>query len=211
MNILLKKLIILVISILILFYLLILPKYVSIGSINLLELQRNVIEWNYIGVTANYLLFIILFKYSKKTLSNFGVHIGKFRKNIRWFIIITIFLITLFRIIAILTNGSLKFQVPTISTIIFQLFYVAFGEELFWRGYVQTEYGIGIASISFGFIHFLNIFGRDIPLTQAIIWGITATVLGFIMGYIRKKTDSIYASSIFHGLFNISNHFFIPL
>lgn len=192
-----------------LIFILILPKYISIGSTNLLEIERDLLGWNYIGVAGNYLLFLIILKYRKKPLTYYGLHFGRWRENIIWYSIVTISLLILFRIIDILTYGSLQFQIPIFSTFIFQFFYLPFGEELFWRGYVQTEYGIWIASILFGSMHFLNILVTDISLTQALLWAVYATFLGFVMGLIRKKTDSVYATTFFHGMVNISNYFFI--
>ncbi len=209
-NFVLKKFSMLIFSVFLLFFLLNLPGLIPIGSSNLREIQRDVFGWNYIGLSANYVLFIIIFKFRKKPLAYYGVHTGKWKKNIVWYSILTISILTLFRLIDLLSYGGLKFQLPTLSTFIFQFFYVAFGEELFYRGYVQTDYGIWTASILFGALHSLNIFADDISWTTALSWGLFATFLGFIMGFIRKKTDSIYATSLFHGLVNILNYFFVP-
>lgn len=199
-----KKILNLMIFLFSLFFLLLLPKYISIGSTTLLDWQRETLGWNYIGVFANYLLFVIYWKCSGKSLSYFGVHLGKWRKELIWYSILTIIVLLSIRFI----DGSFSFQSPTFSTILFQFIFVALGEELFFRGYIQSEYGFWVASLGFGFIHFLNILVVDITWVQALLWLVQATGLGIIMGIIRKKTDSIFASALFHGLINLFNHIF---
>ncbi|MDY0394485.1 CPBP family intramembrane glutamic endopeptidase [Virgibacillus halophilus] len=115
------------------------------------------------------------------------------------------------------TEGPLGFQIPLWTTVFFQLIYVAFGEELFWRGFIQSEFGIWIASIGFGFIHFLPgvvwhvMLGADFNMLWGLGQMIFAIAIGFLFGWVRNKTDSVYACVLLHGIYNLSNHLFVPL
>ena len=105
-----------------------------------------------------------------------------------------------------------------VSAIVFYLFFVGFGEELKFRGYIQSRlnaafgkpfrfiivnYGWGsvIASALFGLMHVLNIGslvgGR---LELAWWWGFWTFFGGLVFGYVREKSGSIIAPAILHGL-----------
>ena len=106
-------------------------------------------------------------------------------------------------------------------TVIFQFFFVGFGEEIMFRGYVQSRLnegfgytwnyagvkfgpGLFITSFLFGIIHLLNPFN---PFTGqyalAVNSGIISTFTGFLFGFVREKTGNIIAPSLAHGLLNL--------
>ncbi|MFD2209679.1 CPBP family intramembrane glutamic endopeptidase [Virgibacillus halophilus] len=194
-----------------------LPYFIPAGTRSLMEWQRENLNWNYIGIAANYFLFAIYAGWSGKNLGCFGVHAGLWKQWIRWYALLTgLFLFTT-RGIAFFTEGPLGFQIPLWTTVFFQLIYVAFGEELFWRGFIQSEFGIWIASIGFGFIHFLPgvvwhvMLGADFNMLWGLGQMIFAIAIGFLFGWVRNKTDSVYACVLLHGIYNLSNHLFVPL
>jgi membrane protease YdiL (CAAX protease family) len=107
------------------------------------------------------------------------------------------------------------------STVIFQFFFVGFGEEIMFRGYMQSTLnegfgyswkfagvrfgpGLLITSALFGVLHLLNPFN---PLqeqyTLAVYSGISSTFTGFLFGFVREKTGGVLAPSIAHGLVNL--------
>ena len=115
-----------------------------------------------------------------------------------------------------LFTNKLTFKV--ISTVVWQFIFSGFGEEFFFRGYIQSRineefgrpfsfmgvnFGIGLilSSMLFGLAHALNPFS---PFTGyyelAWWWGVSSCVTGFVFGLVREKTGSIIPSSIAHGL-----------
>ncbi len=95
---------------------------------------------------------------------------------------------------------------------------VGFGEEILYRGYIQSRlnqvfarphqfygvswgWGVIITSLIFGFSHVLN--GLD-PVAGTFNpqwgWGLWTTFSGLVFSYIREKTGSIVAPAIVHGL-----------
>jgi membrane protease YdiL (CAAX protease family) len=101
---------------------------------------------------------------------------------------------------------------------IFYILFLGFGEELIFRGYIQSRLnavfgkpfqfhgvnwggGIIVASALFGFMHVLNIgslvSGDWIP---AWWWGFWTFFGGLVLGFVREKTGSIAASTLLHGL-----------
>jgi len=196
-------------------FFLMLPTFIPIGSQSLMDWQIETLHWNYIGVSANYILFFIFLWYSKKPKEYFGLHLGNMKDHLLWFCVLTIIVITFMRIMAYLLEGPLFFQVPMFTTFLFQFLFVALGEELFWRGTIQTEYGIWIASIGFGLLHFVpelilnTLLGSSFNVIGGLAHFVFATVLGFILGCVRIKTDSIFACALLHGLYGLSNHMLI--
>jgi len=108
-----------------------------------------------------------------------------------------------------------------VSTVIFQFFFVGFGEEILFRGYMQSrlneDFGrpwkfagvnfgpsLLITSLLFGVLHMLNPFN---PFTGeyalAIWWGITSTVTGILFGFVREKTGDVLAPSLAHGFVDL--------
>lgn len=98
-----------------------------------------------------------------------------------------------------------------ISAFLFYLFFVGFGEEILFRGYIQSRlntsfgrpfqfmgihwgWGLIIASVLFGFMHYINPFN---PFQ--FWWAFWTFFSGLLYGIIREKTGSIIAPGIIHG------------
>lgn len=162
--------------------------------------QRSALTWNYAGVSGNYIIFAAYLLLTHKKMSQLGVHFGAWNKNIKWYLIVVSAVIILTRGLDLLYSGKLVFTVPDFSTIFFQLIFVSLGEELFYRGVIQTDYGFWPATILFGAVHILN---GDIAGMLA------ACLLGAIFGIVRSKTDSVLSSALLHGIINFTNVFFM--
>jgi uncharacterized protein len=97
-------------------------------------------------------------------------------------------------------------------------FFVGFGEELLFRGYIQSRlnaafckpfkfigvnygWGIVITSALFGLMHVLNI-GSLVGGRFELVWwwGFWTFFGGLVLGFVREKSGSIIAPAIFHGL-----------
>jgi len=105
-----------------------------------------------------------------------------------------------------------------VSAFVFYIFFLGLGEELLFRGYIQSRlnaawgrpfkfhgvnwgWGIIITSVLFGFMHVLNI-GSLIRGDWQLEWwwGFWTFFGGLVSGFVREKTGSIVAPTILHGL-----------
>ena len=105
-----------------------------------------------------------------------------------------------------------------LSAIVFYIFFVGFGEELLFRGYIQSRlnvtfgrpykfmgviygWGIVIASALFGMMHILNI-GSLVGGRWELAWwwGLWTFFGGLVLGFVREKSGGIIAPAILHGL-----------
>jgi len=70
------------------------------------------------------------------------------------------------------------------------------GEELFFRGFVQTELGLPIASILFSLLHFG-------PAVRNFLWiAILYIAIGFYFGFIRDYFESLWVPVITHVVYD---------
>ena len=123
---------------------------------------------------------------------------------------------------ALLVAGSSLAQKASVgnavSALVFYVFFVGLGEELLFRGYIQSRlnaawgrpfqfygvcwgWGVVIASVLFGLMHVLNtasLIGGHWQLTPW--WGLWTFFGGLVSGFVREKTGSIVAPTILHGL-----------
>ena len=65
------------------------------------------------------------------------------------------------------------------------------GEEILFRGYFQTEFGIHVASIIFGALHSLS-----------VTYFLIATAMGYYLGYVFNVTESIWVVIGIHALYD---------
>ncbi|GAB4367002.1 MAG: hypothetical protein Kow0042_07290 [Calditrichia bacterium] len=105
-----------------------------------------------------------------------------------------------------------------LSAFVFYIFFLGLGEELLFRGYIQSRlnavfgrpfrfygvnwgWGVIIAAVLFGIMHVLNpgsLVKGDWQL--AGWWGFWTFFAGLVLSFVREKTGSIVASVILHGL-----------
>jgi len=105
-----------------------------------------------------------------------------------------------------------------ISTVIWQFIFSGFGEEIYWRGYIQSSlnhgfgrpwkvasvqfgWGLIIASLLFGISHMLNPWNPLVGKYQLDVWwGVWTIFSGLFFGILREKTGTILAPALTHGL-----------
>jgi membrane protease YdiL (CAAX protease family) len=106
-----------------------------------------------------------------------------------------------------------------ISALVFYVFFLGFGEELLFRGYIQSRlnlafgkpftifgvqwgWGAVIAALLFGVMHFLNVASVATTGHWSLMpwWGVWTFFAGLALAFVREKTGSIVAPSILHGL-----------
>ena len=69
------------------------------------------------------------------------------------------------------------------------------GEEAFFRGAVQQEFGLVVASVLFGLVHM----GPD---RRYLVWTLWAVVAGFVFGALYEATGGLLAPVLAHGAHN---------
>ena len=105
-----------------------------------------------------------------------------------------------------------------ISAFFFYILFVGLGEELLFRGYIQSRlnvafgksfqffgvswgWGVIITSMLFGFMHVLNLGGFVIGRWELTWWwGLWTFFSGVVLGFVREKTGSIVSPILLHGL-----------
>jgi uncharacterized protein len=120
-----------------------------------------------------------------------------------------------------ITVSNLTQQAPLnnpLTGFIYYIFFLGFGEELLFRGYIQSRlneawgrpfqffsvpwgWGLVITSVIFGLMHVINL-GSLIRGSWQLEpwWGLWTFFGGFVNGFVREKTGSIVAPTILHGL-----------
>ena len=106
------------------------------------------------------------------------------------------------------------------AKLIYTFIFVALGEEILFRGYIQSRvnetfgrpcvffginwgWGLIIGSLLFGIWHILIPFNPFIGQFDLMWqWGLWTFFLGLILGFVREKTGSVLAPAILHGLIN---------
>ncbi len=139
---------------------------------------------------------------------------SKARRNL--FLIVGLLVLPI--LIGLYVGGPSHFSLKVPSTVFYQFFISGFGEEMLFRGYVQSRVnlefgrpyrflganfgaGLFVSSFLFGFLHMLNTFS---PFTASFSvlpwWGVSAFFSGLFFGFVREKTGSIISVGIAHGL-----------
>ncbi|MGH7885705.1 MAG: CPBP family glutamic-type intramembrane protease [Thermodesulfobacteriota bacterium] len=105
-------------------------------------------------------------------------------------------------------GNDLNFTKITFSLLFINLFLVALPEELFFRGYLQKQFGnnlysVFIVSILFAFAHFITV----CVFKGGGLFVCSVNVLTFfpslVMGYLYLKTKTLWSSVFFHFAANI--------
>jgi len=167
------------------------------------KFQISYLNWDGALISAALsILSIIVILYLIKNRPSY--HILPSSSHGRLFIIIVGFAFLIALLTAPYTNR--------IAGFVFFLVFVGFGEELLFRGYIQSRlnmvfgrpfqlfgvhwgWGLIIASLLFGFMHFFN------PHNPYHLWWVFWTFFsGLLFGLIREKTGSVVAPAIIHGM-----------
>ena len=118
--------------------------------------------------------------------------------------------------------GAMTFAAPfspRVSNILFTFFLIGLGEEVFWRGYIQSRLndafgrphafrgiswgpGLVITAVLFGVTH--PIFGGIAQWP----WALWTAAMGVALGLIREKANSVLPGAFAHGLFDLPIVFF---
>jgi membrane protease YdiL (CAAX protease family) len=108
---------------------------------------------------------------------------------------------------------------PRFSNVLFTLFLIGLGEEIFWRGYIQSRlndvfgrpYAFRGISWGPGLVITAVLFGVTHPIFGGIAqwpWALWTAVMGVALGLIREKANSVLPGAFAHGLFDLPIVFF---
>lgn len=108
----------------------------------------------------------------------------------------------------------------TVTGVIFYFVFVGPGEEMLFRGYIQSRlnqafgrpyrffdaswgWGVIIAALIFGLMHVLNTFNPLLgKFDLSWTWGFWTFFAGLVFGYVRERTSGVIAPAILHGVLN---------
>jgi len=159
----------------------------------------------------------IILTIRQESFMEFGYHLEDFPRSLGMGLVVSLLLIPYFTVFA------LRFGMPDLDFLeggrgmdwirmaLYQAFYIALPEEFFFRGYLQTrlnqifgkpcrllgaETGWGLFLASLIFMIFHLVIGLN-------VWNAAIFVPALIFGWLREKTGSITASTVFHAMCNI--------
>jgi membrane protease YdiL (CAAX protease family) len=107
------------------------------------------------------------------------------------------------------------------STAVFQFFGAGFGEEILFRGYMQSRLnedfgrpwsfrgvsfgpGLLVSSALFGVLHLFNAFNPFLGIySLSPLWAVTSFFAGLVFGFVREKTGTVLSASLAHGLVDL--------
>ncbi|MGH3089626.1 MAG: lysostaphin resistance A-like protein [Rubrobacteraceae bacterium] len=89
----------------------------------------------------------------------------------------------------LLVDGATRYSLVLISV------FSGIGEEMFFRGVLQEEFGLVVASIIFGLVHV----GPD---RRYLVWTAWAILAGFLFGFLYETTGGLLAPTLAHVLHN---------
>ena len=112
-------------------------------------------------------------------------------------------------------------HVPVISKVLYYIFIVGLGEELLFRGYLQSSFnrffgksfqignvkfgwGLLLSALLFGILHALVVVPPLWP------WALFTFAIGLTLGYIREKDGSILSAILLHAMFDLPLVFYTP-
>jgi len=131
-------------------------------------------------------------------------------------------IIIVFALFSILTVTIAYFTyeyIPIFSKILYYIFIVGLGEELLFRGYMQSafnryfgksfrignvKFGLGLflSSLLFGMMHALVVVPPIWP------WALFTLIIGLTLGFVREKDGSILSAILLHAMLDMPLVFF---
>ncbi len=166
-----------------------------IGLITLLWIRRD--------IAMAYMLYLPLLLIPRTLWESYGITLKNWAKSLKLLVLTSALFLLPFAIASIALSYSKGFHKIPLSLILIQILGVALPEELFFRGYLQTEIkemtrnpwkSITLTSILFTIAH---LFKGITPLNVGVF------LPSLIFGYLREKTGSLLAPILFHALSNI--------
>jgi len=162
---------------------------------------------------------LTLLSIRKEPIRSFGYHLDHLARSLGIGLLASILILTPYFLLVSSRFGMAGFTAKQGVTFfrwfnmgIYQFSYIALPEEFFFRGYLQTRlnrifgrpfqflgapfgWGLVMTALIFTLFHFL---------LSVNLWNAGIFFPALIFGWLREKTDSIAASTLFHALSNIA-------
>ena len=162
---------------------------------------------DFIAIVILLLPVVVALRFSKQTVSDIAITRKNFGKNLALGTLTSLLLILFLGALSPVLGG--RFAGFSVATAYLLLSYVILGvgEEIVFRGYIQTRLaayngsaiGIGITSLCYATYNFplgYFCFSGDIPL--ALVYAAWRFSSGLLYGYTFYKSQSIFSSIIVH-------------
>jgi membrane protease YdiL (CAAX protease family) len=154
---------------------------------------------------------IIAMKRNRQNLGSIGIN-GKDRgRMLALGFISSMIYITIAGFLAPSLGGGFKGFSPSLVYGLVAFAIAGFGEEIVWRGYIQTRLiaysgtlkGLVATSLLFAILHFpVRYYQHSGVALEALASALLVLPVGLLFGYIMLKSQNIIPSSIFHLLTN---------
>ncbi len=185
----------------------------------LAEWQRKWFHWNYASHVLMIALPLVILLVRRRKAADYGLSVATMRRGLSWGLLL--FAAMGLPTAIAYTCGWVALKAPSnrpplLDTIIFQLVFSAFGEELLFRGYFQARlndafgrhwkiaairFGPSLIIVAgiFGVAHLLNPFN---PLSGhfRLDWTVLVitSVVGLHLGLLREATGTLLAPTLVH-------------
>jgi len=163
-----------------------------------------------IWTTAILIPLVAVAKLTGQNFASLGLSRRNLTKNLSFgFFVSFIFIFILVFLAPSLGGGFAGFSLPAVYSLI-SLVLIGFGEEIIFRGFIQTRLtayggaitGITVSSLLFAFFNFpLGYFCYSGDVLAAFSYALWRFSTGFVFSYMFHRSKNIVPSTIFHALF----------
>ena len=196
---------------------------VTIGICKILYHFRHIafLEQSLPVIVAGLFLYIplgIIF-YTRRKPEEYGISLNRIGYSLKIAIIISLLALPSFVVVYSLYQ-KMYLHVPFrwgidsawYSTLLFHLLCVAFPEEVFYRGYMQSRlnqvftrrYTLFGAEFGFGLLYTSLLFALGHYVISFQLPSLATFFPGLVFGWLREKTGGVAASTLFHALCNLT-------
>jgi uncharacterized protein len=150
---------------------------------------------------------VVALKYSKKTLTENAVTRKNLRKNLALGIFTSLILILFLGVLSPFLGGGFAGFSGATGYLFLSYVIIGFGEEIVFRGYIQTRLvafsgsaiGLGATSLCYAAYNVpLGYFCFSGNIALALVYGFWRFSSGLLYGYIFQKSQNVLSSTIVH-------------
>ena len=147
-------------------------------------------------------------KWTKQGFGSVGISRRNLSKNIILAFVMSVTFIAIIGLMASLVGGSFGALSPATLFALLSSIIIGFGEELVFRGYIQTRltaqsgaiFGIAATAVLFAFSQFPVGYYCFLDVPLGLFYAAWRLSTGLLFGYMFHRSQSIFPSTIFHGL-----------
>lgn len=172
-------------------------------------LLNSFFQWSLaLSVSATIMLLVPFVL--RSNYNYFDFKLKNFLKGLLISVIIVLIYIAVLRVYSHYSDKGFGFDDLSLSFILIQLLLIAIPEEIFFRGFLQREFGnnikaVVLVSFLFALAHLITVCGTG----KVSFSGCNQNALTFfpslVMGYLYISTGTLWSSIAFHFLANITH------